>query len=79
MNILENEEIINNYIEKKEQDRRLIGSIVGLASIFGAKVCAEGVETAGMRDILRKYEVKSFQGYYYSKPIMLEQVMKWGS
>ena len=29
--------------------------------------------------ILRKYEVKSFQGYYYSKPIMLEQVMKWGS
>ncbi len=66
-------------IEKKEQDRRLIGSIVGLTSIFGAKVCAEGVETAGMRDILRKYEVKSFQGYYYSKPIMLEQVMKWGS
>ena len=34
-------------IEKSEKDRLLIGSMVDLASIFGAKVCVEGIETAG--------------------------------
>lgn len=64
-------------IEKEERDRQLIGNIVGLASIFGAKVCAEGIETIGMRNILLNHQVKSFQGYYYSKPIALKQVLEW--
>ena len=28
-----------------------------------------------MRDILKSYHVESFQGYYYAKPLMLEQFM----
>ena len=64
-------------IEDNEVDRQLIKHFAGIASIFGAKVCVEGVETEGMRDILKRYDVKSFQGYYYAKPLMLEQFFAW--
>ena len=62
-------------IEKNEIDRQIICNIADLASIFGAKVCVEGIETEGMRDILLKYHVESFQGYYYGKPLMLDQFL----
>jgi EAL domain-containing protein (putative c-di-GMP-specific phosphodiesterase class I) len=35
----------------------------------------EGIETTGMRDILQNYSVSSFQGYYYSKPVTLEELL----
>ena len=50
---------------------------VGLGSVFGAKVCVEGVETESMRDTLRSFHVQSFQGYFYAKPLPLEQVLAW--
>ena len=62
-------------IEKNERERNIIRNIVDLAGIFGAKVCVEGVETAGMRDILRQFRVKSFQRYYYAKPLPPEKMM----
>ena len=64
-------------IEESETARKLIRNITDLASIFNAKVCVEGIETAGMRDILRNYHVGSFQGYYYAKPLPAEQVLAW--
>jgi len=64
-------------IEEREVDRKLVRSIVDLAAIFGAKVCVEGIETSGMRDILRSFHVKSFQGYYYAKPLPPEQIPEW--
>ena len=64
-------------VEEDEIERELIKYFAGLASLFGAKVCVEGVETAGMRDILQKYHVESFQGYYYAKPLELEEMVKY--
>ena len=64
-------------VEEDEVERELIKYFAGLASLFGAKVCVEGVETAGMRDILQKYHVESFQGYYYAKPLELEEMVKY--
>ena len=64
-------------IEKNDTDRQLVGNVVALASIFKSKVCVEGIETAGMRDILRELHAQSFQGYYYAKPIPLEQCLEW--
>ena len=48
-----------------------------LASLFGAKVCVEGIETEGMKDILQRFHVESFQGYYYAKPLMLNKILEW--
>ena len=64
-------------IEENEVDRQIVRNIADLASIFSAKVCVEGIETSGMRDILNHYHVESFQGYYYSRPLPLDQFMVW--
>lgn len=65
-------------IEENAVDRELVKYISGLASLFGAKVCVEGIETAGMRDILQQFHVESFQGYYYAKPLLTEKLINWG-
>ena len=64
-------------IESDEISRKLVQNIVGLASGFRSKVCVEGIETEGMRDILRHFRVTSFQGYYYAKPLPPEQLAEW--
>ena len=64
-------------VEENEVDKVLIRNVVNLGSIFRAKVCVEGIETAGMRDILRSFRVNSFQGYFYAKPLPPEQVLSW--
>ncbi len=64
-------------IEDSKTDRELIKYFSGLASLYGAKVCVEGIETEGMRDILQHFGVGSFQGYYYAKPLMLDQFFEW--
>ena len=64
-------------IERNKSDRKIIQIIADLACVFDAKVCVEGIETEGMKDILKEYHVKSFQGYYYAKPLELEQLLKW--
>lgn len=62
-------------IEEDDKERRLVNHLADAANIFEAKVCVEGIETPGMRDILREYGIHSFQGYYYSKPIEKEEVI----
>ncbi|MBE6908647.1 MAG: EAL domain-containing protein [Ruminococcaceae bacterium] len=57
------------HIEKNAQEQQLVEHFTAVAALFGAKVCVEGIETAGMRDILRHYRVHSFQGYYYGRPM----------
>ena len=64
-------------IEENDIDLDIVKNVTDLAAIFEAKVCVEGIETTGMRDMLRDLQVQSFQGYYYSKPIPLEECMKW--
>ena len=72
--------IDRSFVQKIEEDdieRELIKYFPGLASIFGAKVCVEGIETEGMKEILQNFRVESFQGYYYAKPLMLDQFLEW--
>ena len=66
-----------NRIEEDEKERKLIKSFASVASTFGAEVCIEGIETEGMRDILQSFNVHSFQGYYYAKPLEFEDFIKW--
>lgn len=64
-------------IESDEVDRLLVRNIVDLAAIFDARVCVEGIENKGMRNVLRGFHVDSFQGFYYSEPLTLEQLLTW--
>ena len=63
-------------IEVDEKEKALVENFVNVAATFGAKVCIEGIETAGMKEILQKYRVQSFQGYYYAKPLNIVELEK---
>ena len=77
INIIKIDRSFVRKIEENDIDRQIVRTIADLASIFSAKVCVEGIETEGMRDILKRYHVESFQGYYYAKPLMLENFLDW--
>ncbi len=62
-------------IEQDEKEKRLLGNFTDMAGTFGADVCVEGIETSGMRNIIKNYGIHSFQGYYYSKPISIEELL----
>ncbi|WP_295153989.1 EAL domain-containing protein [uncultured Ruminococcus sp.] len=66
-------------IESDPKERELIKTFVMMANTYGAGVCVEGIESSGMSDILREFDVHSFQGYYYAKPLEYEEFMKWRS
>lgn len=77
VNIIKIDRSFVQAIEENEIDRKVVQNIADLASIFSAKVCVEGIETEGMRDILMGYHVGSFQGYYYAKPLSIEDFLDW--
>lgn len=60
-------------IEVDSKERELIANFTAIATIFDAGICVEGIETSGMRDVLKEYGVTSFQGYYYSRPVPMEE------
>ena len=62
-------------IEQDEKEKRLLNNFTDIAGTFGADVCVEGIESSGMRDIIKDYGIHSFQGYYYSKPIPIEEFL----
>ena len=63
-------------IETDEREKRLLSNCTDLAGAFGAHVCVEGVETSGMRDIIRDYDVHCIQGYFYSKPLPINELLE---
>ena len=47
------------------------------AKELGKKVCVEGIETREMaKFVTENFYVTSIQGYYYSKPVKLEEIYK---
>lgn len=65
-------EFVKN-IDNSATDQKTVHFISNLADTFQAEVCVEGVETDRIRKVLGNYEVKSFQGYYYSKPVTMDE------
>jgi EAL domain-containing protein (putative c-di-GMP-specific phosphodiesterase class I) len=55
-------------------DAAIARTVLALAASLDLGVVAEGVETAGQRDFLLASGCKAFQGYYFGKPVPLEQL-----
>lgn len=60
--------------EVKGQD--ILESIIGLANKLGMRVITEGVEKKTQVDMLYDMGCKMFQGYYFSKPISVDEFEK---
>ena len=55
----------------------LVGAMVRFAEAIGSKLIAEGVEYAEEAEVLKKLGVEYGQGYYYAKPMPVEDAVKY--
>lgn len=55
-------------------DAAIARTILSLAQSLDLSVVAEGVETAGQRDFLLKMGCRAFQGYFFGRPVAVEQL-----
>jgi EAL domain-containing protein (putative c-di-GMP-specific phosphodiesterase class I) len=61
---------VRGLVESRE-DRRVVGSIIGIAKQFDLATIAEGVENQATADLLRELGADFAQGYYLGRPAPL--------
>lgn len=65
--------IDRSFIDSLDTVTPIVELIISMAKLFDLSVVAEGVENAEQLEILRAYECQEYQGFYFQKPINLEQ------
>lgn len=60
-------------IDTNPEDRAIVKAIIALSKGLGITTIAEGVETVEQLDYLREEGCDEIQGYYYSKPLRVEE------
>ncbi|WP_422485370.1 EAL domain-containing protein [Gudongella sp. DL1XJH-153] len=63
-------------IDKDSKDKAIATVIINLAKSLGLRVIAEGVEKKGQLDFLRDRACDEAQGYYFYRPMPVEEVEK---
>lgn len=63
-------------LEVNLDDRAIIRAIISLAKNLKLTVIAEGVETQAQLEFLREHHCDIIQGYYFSRPVRAEDIMK---
>ena len=64
-------------LETSEDARAVVSAVVSLAHALGLRVVAEGVETAGQRDILLEMRCDELQGFFYARPMSADSLRAW--
>ncbi|MCL2339674.1 MAG: EAL domain-containing protein, partial [Actinomycetia bacterium] len=65
-------------IQADRQQQEIIRSITELARSLQLEVVVEGVETAAQVEALSALGVRVFQGYYFSKPLSVQEFLSYG-
>ncbi|WP_419780578.1 putative bifunctional diguanylate cyclase/phosphodiesterase [Maridesulfovibrio sp.] len=55
----------------------VVKAIIGIGHNMNMHVVAEGVENIEQQKILNKYECDIYQGYYYSKPLKVHELLSY--
>lgn len=63
-------------LENSERARSIVASVIEMAKKLRIDVVSEGVETEVQKDFLVNNGCNNIQGYYYSKPIPVEEFEK---
>ncbi|REB07880.1 phosphodiesterase [Sporosarcina sp. BI001-red] len=61
-------------VETSENSRAIIKAIVTMADTAGMKVIAEGIETVGQAEIVKRLGCREGQGYFYSRPLPASEI-----
>ncbi len=62
------------HVPADPDDSAITVAVINVAKTLKMKVIAEGVETAAQMSFLRKHGCDQIQGYYFSRPIMTEDL-----
>lgn len=54
------------------EDRAIVDAVIRMAAALGLETLAEGVETPGQLDFLRRHGCDAVQGYLFSRPLTAE-------
>ena len=57
------------------EDKAIINTVIGLGKNLGLSIVAEGVELEEHLNLLRQMDCDIIQGYYYSKPLMADELI----
>ena len=72
--------IDRSFISRIDDDsvstRSITATIASIAEIYGLETVAEGIETAQQLAEVRRLGIDTAQGYYYSKPVMKDEVVR---
>ena len=60
-------------IQDKPQNQAMVQSIVDYARRTNTQTCIEGIENKTVSDYISQFGATWHQGYYYSKPVPIEQ------
>lgn len=60
-------------IGNEDKSLAIVNAILGMSKGLGLRVVAEGVEEEQQIKYLKSYQCGVYQGYYYSKPLSVEQ------
>jgi len=63
-----------DFITEDQTDKEMVKSIIAMGKNLGLSVLAEGVETQEQVKILQQTNCDIFQGYYFSKPISINEL-----
>ncbi len=63
-------------IDENPVDQVIVKTLTMGAAEMNIKVTVEGIETRSMRDCMRQYKVHSFQGFYYSSPHPMDEIVE---
>lgn len=61
---------------EKMQNAKIINTIINLGHSLGMEIVAEGVETEDQLRYLKTKNCNTFQGYYFSRPVTAEEMLK---
>ncbi|URI10006.1 EAL domain-containing protein [Aquincola tertiaricarbonis] len=64
-------------LESSADARAIVEAVVRLAHALGLKVVAEGVETAGQRDVLHALGCDELQGFLFARPMQPHLMALW--
>lgn len=59
-------------LDNSDRDRSIVRMVAAMAQQLGFETVAEGVETQGQADLVRKFGCDVIQGYVYSRPLPAE-------
>jgi predicted signal transduction protein with EAL and GGDEF domain len=63
-------------ISHDPNDAAIVQTIITMGHILGMNVIAEGVETAEQLAFLKQHQCRSFQGYFFSRPVPIGEFEK---